>query len=294
MGCLQGARHPQKIVASLKSQDLTRMILVTTVQPTRKWYSGRNAAMVRSQISVDTGCCNFTEASGPHPVHEKYFFPISASLIQPQHLSSHKRGRRQWSQRYGKQLAEPAADICHLLAVVKTGQIRKMSSLAALTWKTISSQLPGGLAKSQEAHSCGKGIAKTNVNNWVCDDPPSWTHLQYPIPGFSALRRTSRRHSYSANILSYDHKSYLNKIQADEKQVVTFKGVWWPCEWSWWLHSSTWQSIKLKKKLPLQFLVSAEVWEKVWPLQDAHNRISGATDGGSDGCRFFALPFHQA
>lgn len=34
--CLQGALHPQKIVASLKSQDLILMVLVTTVQPTRK------------------------------------------------------------------------------------------------------------------------------------------------------------------------------------------------------------------------------------------------------------------
>jgi len=94
---LQGALHPQKTVASLKSQDLTRMVSVTRVQATRKHYRRRNAAMAWSQISVDTGCCNFTEAYGPHPMQKsmrRYFFPISPSLIQPQHLPSHKRGRR--------------------------------------------------------------------------------------------------------------------------------------------------------------------------------------------------------
>lgn len=34
--CLQRALYPQKIVASLKSQDLTLMVSVITVQPTRK------------------------------------------------------------------------------------------------------------------------------------------------------------------------------------------------------------------------------------------------------------------
>lgn len=49
--------------------------------------------------------------------------------------------------------------------------------------------------------------------------------LQYPVLGFSALRHTNLKHSYSANILSHAYKAYLNRIQADEKQVVTFKGI---------------------------------------------------------------------
>lgn len=60
------------------------------------------------------------------------------------------------------------------------------------------------------------------------------------------LRHVYLRRSYSANILSYAHKAYLNRIQADEKQVPTFKKVCWPCEWSQWIKSSRWHSIKDK------------------------------------------------
>lgn len=72
---------------------------------------------------------------------ERHFFPISPCLIHPQHLSPHQRGQRQQSQHYPKQLAEPATGLCHLLAVMKTGQIKNMFPLASFTWKIISSQL---------------------------------------------------------------------------------------------------------------------------------------------------------
>lgn len=74
-------------------------------------------------------------------VCERHFFPISLCLIHPQHLSPHQRGQRQQSQHYPKQLAEPATGLCHLLAVMKTGQIKNMFPLPSFTWKIISSQL---------------------------------------------------------------------------------------------------------------------------------------------------------
>lgn len=42
-------------------------------------------------------------------VQEKYFFPLSPSSIYPQHLSLHRRGWRQLSRNYAKQLAETIA-----------------------------------------------------------------------------------------------------------------------------------------------------------------------------------------
>lgn len=49
--------------------------------------------------------------------------------------------QRQQSQHYPKHLAEPAAGFCHLLDVMKTGQIKNILPLASFTWRIISSQL---------------------------------------------------------------------------------------------------------------------------------------------------------
>lgn len=124
---------PPKIMASLKSQDLAQKVSATTIQPMRK-------------LQREKHCDGLKPSLRWHRVlqlyQEKHFLPISPSLIHPQHLSSQRKGQRQVSQHDAKQLAEMAADVCCILAVMKTGQMRKMFSLAALTWNIISSQLP--------------------------------------------------------------------------------------------------------------------------------------------------------
>lgn len=101
--------------------------------------TGRNAVMVRSHITLLLHWSVWPISN--LRVHERHFFPISPCLIHPQHLSPHQRAQRQQSQHYPKQLAEPAAGFCHLLAVMKTGQIKNMFPIASFTWKIISSQL---------------------------------------------------------------------------------------------------------------------------------------------------------
>lgn len=138
--CLQGDVTPEGRGESQGPEfEVDGFSCCSSVQPVlgeMLWWSGATTQLTQ-HVATSLKCMAHIQ-----PKSQWEILLSNIPLLNPSPaLSPHQRGQRQQSQHYPKQLAEPATGLYHLLALMKTGQIKNMFPLASFTWKIISSQL---------------------------------------------------------------------------------------------------------------------------------------------------------